>query len=166
MTIAGYSPYKDIGELLYPPGVKDEPNKWGFVTRLLHLDDIVDGNSPFELFKITEAEHFKLDKGQVDLDADMPAGIGTVEFKSAKPILVDPMTKEVINKVAVLDEYGTEKLDRTGKPVYQINDYWFILNVKFIWKDAPKQEVQTQDISIDSRGRPIRVRSGSGGRVR
>ncbi len=60
VTIAGYSPYKNIGELMDPPGVEDKPDKWGFVTRLLHLDEIVDGNSPFKLYKKAEVEHFKL----------------------------------------------------------------------------------------------------------
>jgi type IV pilus assembly protein PilM len=49
VTITGYSPYKNIGELMDPAGVENDQDKWGFVTRLLHLDDIVDGNSPFKL---------------------------------------------------------------------------------------------------------------------
>ncbi len=49
------------------------------------------------------------------------------------------MTKEIINKVPVLDEYGREIIDRkAGSPVYEDNDYWFILNFKVIWEDAPK----------------------------
>jgi hypothetical protein len=56
---------------------------------------------------------------------------------TAGQILIDPMTKEVIGKVPDLDQYGKEKLDRMGKPIYQNNDNWFVLNVKFIWRGAP-----------------------------
>lgn len=56
----------------------------------------------------------------------------------AVTVLIDPMTKEVISKVAELDEDGRLKLDGSGKPIYKVNDSWFILNVKFAWKDAPK----------------------------
>ena len=149
VTIVGYSPYRNIGELLDPAGVEDRRDKWGFVTRLLRLDDIVDGNSPFELYERTSAEHFKLDKGPVDLSVELPAGIGILEVISeggiatpssmtgGKQILIDPMTKEIINKVSELDEYGREKIDRKGRPIYEINDNWFVLNVKFVWREAP-----------------------------
>jgi len=152
VTIAGYSPYKDIGELMDPAGVEDDQNRWGVVTRLLHLDDIVDGNSPFELYERTKIEHCRLETGEVDWGADMPVGIGVVEdvgFGKAgkvrrgvggKPFLIDPQTREVISKVAELDEHGTEKIDRMGNVVYEVNDHWFVLNVKFVWKDAPVEE--------------------------
>ncbi len=55
-------------------------------------------------------------------------------------VLIDPMTKEVISRVSDLDEFGKPKLDFSDKPVYKVNDYWFILNAKFVWKDAPKVE--------------------------
>ena len=141
VTIAGYSPHKSIGELMDPAGVEGEPDKWGFITRLLHLDELVDGNSPFELYKKTVAEHFNLDKGPVNLNAEIPAGIGLLEVgdESGVSVLVDPMTKEVINSVVELDEYGKQKLDRSGRPIYKVNDQWFVLNVKFVWKDAPKE---------------------------
>lgn len=49
------------------------------------------------------------------------------------------MTKEIISKVPVLDEYGREIIDRrTGSPMYEDNDYWFVLNFKVVWGDAPK----------------------------
>jgi type IV pilus assembly protein PilM len=152
VTITGYSPYKDIGKLIDPYGVENDPNKWGFVTRLLHLNKIVDGNSPLELYKKTDIKHFKLETGVVDLNADMPVGVGIGElrFEKAKgekdksrtiaePVKIDPMTKEIISKVAKLDESGKEKIDeKTGELVYEVNDHWFVLNVKFIWKNAPK----------------------------
>jgi len=153
VTIVGYSPYGTIGELLDPAGVDDRPDKWGLVTRLLHLDDLVDGNSPFELYERTSAEHFRLDKGPVDLTAELPAGIGVIDVISERPvgtsvigqpvtsdrqILRDPMTKELISKVPELDAYGREKIDRQGRAIYEINDYWFVLNVKLVWRGAPK----------------------------
>jgi len=153
VTIAGYSPYKDIGKLVDPVGVEDDPNSWGVVTRLLHLDNIFDGNSPFKLYNRTEARHFKFEKGEVDLETPMPPGIGIldVRFRKAKTvrvgegaesgewILIDPMTKETISKIAELDKYGQRKLDGKGKPIYNVNDRWFVLNLKFIWKDAPEE---------------------------
>ena len=151
VTIAGYSPYRNIGELMDPAGVEDDQSKWGVITRLMHLDDIVDGNSPFELYKRTEVEHFKLVIGDVDWEAEMPPGIGLEDIRFERPrrekaafrdsgeqVLIDPMTKEVISKVVEFDKYGREKMDKSGNVVYKVNDYWFVLNVKFIWKDAPK----------------------------
>jgi type IV pilus assembly protein PilM len=148
VTIAGYTPYKDIGELMDPVGVEGDPNKWGVVTRLLHLDEVVGGNSPFELYKKAEVEHFKLEIGEVAWDAEMPLGVGIEDNKSEEAkkggideeILIDPMTKEIISRVAELDEYGAEKVDRSGNVVYEVNDHWFRIDVKFIWKDAPKPE--------------------------
>lgn len=154
VTITGYSPYKNIGELMDPAGVKDDPNKWGVVTRLLHPEKtIVGGNAPFKLYKKTDIKHFKLETGEVDLDAKMPVGIGIEDVRLEKTkkvkgkgheqgserVLIDPMTKEIISKVAELDEEGREKINKSGKVVYKINDHWFVLNVKFLWKDAPKE---------------------------
>ncbi len=143
VTIAGYSPYKTLGELMDPAGAGDDPNKWGVVTRLLHLDEVIDGNSPFELYKKTEINHFKLQVGEVAWDVEMPAGIGIVDFRKMglggfeQSILLDPLTKEIITKVPEFDEDGREKIDRTGNVVYKINDHWFTLNLKLVWKDAP-----------------------------
>ena len=137
VTIAGYSPNKNIGELMDPVGVEDDRSKWGFITRLLHLEMIVDGNSPFKVYKKSELEHCKLELGVVDIKAKMPAGIGLAS-ESDEQVLIDPMTKEIISKVAELDEYGRKKIDRFGNVVYKDNDHWFVLNIKFIWKDAPK----------------------------
>ena len=56
-----------------------------------------------------------------------------------RDVLRDPMTKEIISKVPVLDEYGRERIDRrTGSPMYEDNDYWFVLNFKVKWEGAPK----------------------------
>ncbi len=177
VTIAGYSPYKYIDELMDPAGVQDHPDKWGFITRLTHLETIVDGNSPFKLYKKTEDKHFKLETGEVEAREERSSdttniltGIGVEDIRFEKTrmtrgrmargrmtrarmtrevgreergmrVLIDPMTKEIISKVAELDEDGKEKLDGRGKPIYTVNDYWFILNVKFLWKDAPAPPV-------------------------
>ena len=157
LQIAGYSPYKKIGELLDPVGVDDEPSKWGFVTRLMHLDDVADGNSLFKLYRKTEVKHFKLETGDVSLesgDSKMPEGIGMedtrlgksvkslkgVEEKTEERILIDPMTKEIISTVAELDENGEEKRNRFGKVIYKENDHWFRLSCKLVWREAPKKK--------------------------
>jgi type IV pilus assembly protein PilM len=177
VSIVGYSPYKKIGELLDPPGVDSQPSKWGVVTRLLHLDDMVaDGNSPFELYKRTDVNHFELRYEPVDLQAGLPSGIGVVEVRytdtkqqgmgmgSGTQILLDPMTKEIIGKVPVLNEYGEPKLDRDGKPVYEDNDHWFVLNAKFVWTDAPAlpERVTATSPYTQSRPRPAAVSTTTG----
>ena len=155
VSIAGYSPYGDIGELLDPAGVGDDKDKWGIVTRLMNLDEIFDGNSPFKLYKKADVEHFTLETGEVDWDSDMPSGIGVediMENNAGKDmssgdedqVLIDPLTKEIISKVPVLDEHGIRKMDRSGV-VYEVNDYWFILDLKFVWKDAPVEEKSEDD---------------------
>jgi len=179
VTMVGYSPYKNIYELMDPAGVENQPDKWGFITRLAHLDDIVDGNSPFKLYKKTGGDkHFKFKPDDVEAPeelsrsdtTDIFRGIGVEEIRykkmrttgmgTSRPImgmsrpitgmsdsmdeamigvrvLIDPMTKEIISKVAEMDEDGKPKLDSRGKPIYTVNDSWFILNLKFSWKDAP-----------------------------
>jgi hypothetical protein len=134
ITISGYTPYKTISELLDPPKVQDDANKWGLVTRLMHLDSMFDGNSPFELYKKTDKQHFDLQTGEVDLAAEMPPGIGlrrTAEGKSEE--IVDPMTNEIINKAEV---------DEGGKKVKKANDSWFVLNFKLKWKDTSEASAE------------------------
>ncbi len=144
VTISGYSPYKTIGELVHPDNVERDPARWGLMTRLLHLDDTVrDGNSPFAVYDVTNPEQFKAEFGAVDLDAQMPMGIGVVEERpipggQAVRVLLDPMTKEIISKTAQLDASGREVVNpRTGERLLQENDHWFILNFKLEWRDAP-----------------------------
>jgi type IV pilus assembly protein PilM len=160
-----YSPYgpsnteqskTELGELIDPHSVENQQDKWGFVTRLAHLDDIVeDANSPFELYKKEDPEQFNLEIREVTVDGDMPEGIGIWEElidETARTgsrsgaftrnwILIDPMTRETINKESVLDEDGKPKLYR-GQPVYKVNDHWFVLNAKFTWRDAPEPPEQ------------------------
>ena len=142
-----------------PLGVKkDDKSKWGFVTWLMHTDEIADGNSPFKLHKKTEIQHFRLMTGEVDFEGEMPVGTGIEGIRSngskirevestesggpalaedEEQVLIDPMTKEIISSVAKLDEDGKEMYDNRGQVEYENNDYWFVLNVKFIWKDTP-----------------------------
>jgi hypothetical protein len=155
VTVAGYSPYgknkNDLHKLIDPPGVENKPDEWGFVTRLLHLDDFVaEGNSTFEVYKKTDPNQFKLEIEGVSWEVEMPAGIGirdvrykptppgSTQEESAEWVLIDPMTKELISKIAEWDENGRPKLDRRGMPIHTVNDHWFVLNVKFVWVDAPE----------------------------
>jgi len=150
VTIGGYSPYEKITELIDPYGVENNQDKWGIVTRLLHLDDFVDGNSPFEVYKKTDPNQFSIEIGEVNREEKMPVGIGVTDIRyrpmpagstqeeGAEWILVDPMTKETISKVAEWEENGSKKLDNRGQQVFTVNDHWFVLNLKFVWRDAPE----------------------------
>ena len=166
VTITGYSPYKDIEELMDPFEAGDDYDRWGFITRLKNLDVVVDGNSPFKLFERANPKHFSLDIHPIDLESEMdtpPVGIGVeserqIETKTdagrtgpflgqpgqtkgfiTEQILIDPMTKEVISKLAKYNEDGTPMINETGRIVYETNDYWFVLKAKLLWLDAPKE---------------------------
>ena len=149
ITVTGYTPYKNIGELMDPAGVKDEQDRWGVVTRLMNLDAFSDVNSPFELYEKTEIVHFDLQTGQVSLEGQMPSGVGVRknlkegQTREREYVLIDPMTKEVISKVSLKDEMGRDKLDNKGKRVYEVNDYWFILKFKLRWRNVPVAEAGT-----------------------
>lgn len=155
VTITGYSPYRNINELLDPVGAENNPEKWGFITRLMHLEEIADGNSPFLLFGKTDPQHFNCSTGVVSLDSKnikTPANIGVLKkgaiavsskssqnYKSAD-ILVDSMTGEVISQQVRLNEEGQPAYDKRGNILYDEHDHWFILKAKFIWKGRPKVE--------------------------
>jgi type IV pilus assembly protein PilM len=137
VTIEGYSPYENVRDLLDPYGVENDPGRWGVVTRLLHL---ADANSPFEMYDRTNHKHFKLETDPVAVGASMPEGVGLGKVKSVQTnptssavptagekVIIDPMTKEIISTV--------EKPDGTVTK----NDHWFVLQLKIIWKDAPKK---------------------------
>jgi hypothetical protein len=79
-------------------------------------------------------------------DTKMPRGIGMVppitdptQAPSAdRVVLIDPMTKEVISRVARSSAAGTAPvLDKTGRQVLEDNDFWFILKFKLLWKEVP-----------------------------
>jgi type IV pilus assembly protein PilM len=147
VTISGYSPYKTITELLDPAKVQDDPNKWGLVTRLMHLDSMFDGNSPFELYKKTDKQHFDLQTGDVDLAAEMPPGIGVRKNIEGKgDVIIDPMTNEIICKITNTDD-GSKKVEK-------VNDSWFVLNFKLKWKNAPGASVQESGGDISPAAAP------------
>lgn len=153
VSIVGYSPYgnniNELGTLIDPHGVQQQPSRWGFVTRLEHLNQIIDGDSPFELYNKTEVpEQFSLDIKEVTNDATIPPGIGvpeTIDKQSTtgsqqnaeETVRKDPMTDEIISRVPVYNQDGIPEL-RGGQPVFQVNDHWFELNLKFVWKNAPE----------------------------
>jgi hypothetical protein len=61
---------------------------------------------------------------------------GSRDSEIEEKILIDPLTKEIICKVAELDENGKEKY-YLGGIKYQTNDSWFVINLKIVWEDAP-----------------------------
>ncbi len=161
VTVAGYSPYERFETLLDPMGVETQPAKWGFVTRLAHLDKFLglDPNStPFALYS-READHFVLEKGVVDPTEVMPDGVGEVQYiqdpadpqvkaqagmlgyglSRGKPILVDPMTREQIGAETIMDQYGRAMVDATGRPRLTERDHWFSLQFKLSWKSGAGQ---------------------------
>jgi type IV pilus assembly protein PilM len=136
ITISGYSPYKVISELLDPVGVQNDSNRWGLVTRLTDMNSMFDGNSPFELYKKTEKQHFDLQTGEVDLAAPMPQGIGVRKIgEGNNEVVVDPMTNEIICKV-------TDTGDSSKKVATKVNDSWFVLNFKLKWNNPPEASVE------------------------
>ncbi len=120
VIIEGYSPYKNIDELLDPPGAGE-----GLVTRFENLSKIMP-DVPFELFEKNNVAHFKYETGEVEIGlTSMPVGIGVekdIERAPAKEqtgvrgrrstyglgsledklyverVLVDPMTNEEMSK--------------------------------------------------------------------
>jgi len=98
----------------------------------------------------------------------MPTGIGVRDIRS-KPtspgstarqneswewILVDPMTSETISKIAEWQEDGSPKLDRRGQQLFTVNDHWFVLKVKFVWRDAPESvKAKAPELPAYMRGR-------------
>jgi hypothetical protein len=157
VTVVGYSPYERYENLLDPMNVENDRSKWGFVTRIEHLDKFLglDPNTaPFELYS-RQADHFKMEKWLVDPSIEMPAGVGEVQYvedpanpqaktqgvmmgyggmRTGKPILIDPMTRENIGAETILDQYGHPKLDPTGRPMLKERDHWFTLQFKLLWK--------------------------------
>jgi type IV pilus assembly protein PilM len=148
ITISGYSPYKAISELLDPVGVQNDPNRWGLVTRLTDMNSMFDGNSPFELYKKTEKQHFDLQTGEVDPAAPMPQGIGVRKIgEGNNEVIIDPMTNEIICKVPDADD--------SGKKVVKVKDSWFVLNFKLKWNNPPEVSVEEGSGSSSPEAAPI-----------
>ena len=157
VIIEGYSPYKEIGELLDPAGVGDDQTRWGFITRLMNFNKIFK-KSDFELYKKNSVSHFSFETGEVDIKSDdMPAGVGReivkvrVEVKDEvggrssskaadnvvleEAVLIDPMTGEEISKTFKIDDTGLKQFNEFGEEEYIVRDYWFKIKAKFLWKD-------------------------------
>ena len=151
VVIEGYSPYKNVNELLDPPGVANAKERWGVVTRLLNLNTI-EPNCAFKLFNKAKPQDFKLEFGEVDLGKPMPVGIGIEQDRTIgqgnkqvkQKVLVDPMTREVINKVAKVNDAGVEIRDKFGRAIYETNDNWFRISAKFAWDKEGKGVAQNQ----------------------
>ena len=150
VTIEGYSPYRNISDLLDPAGAGNDKSKWGMVTRLENLN-VVCPNTPFKLYKKTSRKDFSIENGEIELGKPMPAGIGVEREEKTdeaigrggtqQKVLIDPMTEEVINKQEDVDSGGNLKKDRfTGKPLYRVNDHWFRINMKFAWDKNKKAD--------------------------
>lgn len=153
VVLTGYSPYKNIGQLMDPAGVGDNQEQWGMITRLMNLDALSDSNSPFELYGKTNITHFQLETGEVTVSGQTPAGIGIPmeinpgDEKSKQEVLVDPMTKEVISKVPLKDTSGRKRLDSLGRELYEVNDHWFILRFKLQWREGATLEIdESEDV--------------------
>ncbi len=149
ISIIGYSPYRDIETLLYPPNVENNPDKWGFMTRMNNLDIFVDPNCPLHLYS-TEAEQLRFKTEVVDYDT-APLGVGevdTIPDETAPSgrrgdritalqgieILVDPLTRERINAEPEVDSKGnTRKTAAAGTKYAKIHDHWFELSFKLKW---------------------------------
>jgi type IV pilus assembly protein PilM len=127
VVIEGYSPYKNIEELMDPDGVGDDKSKWGLITRLERLSEFIPG-SEFELYGKGKIKHFEVRKDAVDvLSEEMPSGIGvekvvkrisdesgttgtgvnsalrtlrrSQDYVAEEDVLFDPMTNEEISRI-------------------------------------------------------------------
>ena len=118
VTIVGYSPYENIDDLMDPAGVEDDPGRWGFITRLTHLDAIVDGNSPFKLYRKTGGDkHFKLKTDPVEArqelsisdTANMFTGIGVEDIRFEKAAMTKGgMTRSIRTRSRMTDSVSGE----------------------------------------------------------
>ncbi|MHC4122776.1 MAG: type IV pilus assembly protein PilM [Planctomycetota bacterium] len=153
VTLTGYSPYGKLREeLMEPVDVQDNKDKWGVITRMENLDEVVDGNSPFRLYGRGKSEHFDIDIGEVAFDNDTPEGIGIKDeivknvvekgkaLEKPEKVLLDQMTKEIISRVPQLDENGLIKKDRKNRIIYKANDHWFKLGAKFVWRQQQSSD--------------------------
>ncbi len=173
ITISGYSPYSEVEKLLDPAGVQDDPSRWGLVTRLMDMNTMFVGTSPFEVYKKTDKQHFEIRTGAVDLDSEMPTGIGirkttTRADGQQQAELIDPMTREVISKQELADTSNRSLINKTQ---YQINDHWFILNLKLRWKEISLAEAMTstgaqEEPAPARRASPPAAENARGGRNR
>ncbi len=105
IILEGYSPYKNIHELLNPHGVKDEKDKWGVVTRFENLAKIIP-KCKFELFSKDNVDHFKVETGDVEFgDDNTPAGAG-IE-KEIERVPQQEESKGRSRSLAMMGGYGS-----------------------------------------------------------
>lgn len=104
VLIEGYSPYQKITELLDPPGVANDPSRWGIISRFENLAKVSNDKdkekikSPlFELFDKKNTAHFRVEWGVVESGAtkseydskaaaNQPIGIGVLKEVSRVPV--------------------------------------------------------------------------------
>lgn len=105
LLIEGYSPYERISELLDPPGVGEAPDRWGMISRLENLSQVI-ADTPFVLFKKDDITHFKVETGLVDLaSSQMPTGIGIVkEIERVPKELLQPAAGAGGRMMPIYDE--------------------------------------------------------------
>ncbi len=180
LVIEGYSPYERISELLDPTGVRDDPSRWGVITRFDNLSKFLP-DKPFELYDKGDITHFRVETGRVDLQSsDMPEGIGglkevqrvpeemlegrrttrttgrsrTEDRITTEEVLIDPMTQEEISRTFDIYTFqdierdpdlterdlGRIKFNAYGDELMIERDYWFRIQAKFVWKDAPADD--------------------------
>ena len=122
VTIVGYSPYRYIDDLMDPVGVENDPDRWGFITRLTYLDSVVDGNSPFKLYDKTKIKNFKLETGEVEAPqeigisdtANIFTGIGVEDIRFEKARMTQGgmtrsgITRSIVTSSGIGDSYGEE----------------------------------------------------------
>ena len=70
-------------------------------------------------------------------------------------VLIDPMTGEEISRTCVIDEDCRRVKDEFDEFLYNVNDRWFKLNAKFLWKDAPKEK-EVKEEKTERRNRKSR----------
>lgn len=165
VVIEGSSPYRKIDDLLDPLRVGDDQDRWGLVTRLIHLDKVVDG-TVFSLFEKNDPEHFKMEQDEVDIeDEKMPEGIGVEkdidripkredqrdrrrftgyysapgvdrqDFVETETVIVDPMTKEEMSKTFDLVTKEDLEVLRLTEKSIGKKEYDDFGKVKYITRD-------------------------------
>ncbi len=163
VILEGYTPYENIGELMDPPGVADNKDRWGLITYLENFANVYTRNK-LSLFEKSSSNHFIYEHGVVEIgDSKMPVGIGkqvtkirvegdestdparraaatrrdTSKIVERELVLIDPMTGEEMSKTFMLDSGGVKQFDAYGQEIKVVRDNWFRIKAKFLWKDAP-----------------------------
>ncbi|MBN2590676.1 MAG: type IV pilus assembly protein PilM [Sedimentisphaerales bacterium] len=152
ITITGYSPYgetvADVRSLLDPSEVENDREKWGLINRLEHMDELFDVNCPFKLYDRIDQEHYVLNIEAVDTSTAVPVGTGE-EKEKTYPSLSSRTTIQNISNSTLIDPLTGEPIsvivDENDKNKKYINDHWFILKMKFLWKDAPEPPAMNID---------------------